>query len=286
MSISELMTSLGPILIPKATAYRIKDRLIALGLAKPFGKHKIAWIDYSPLQEDIVKEIERFRAENLVEPSEREIAARVGIPPDDDRFKKPFWRAVKRTGLDVSIHMITQLSTPSFVELKAVRAEIQGKQYKHTFDVVYQLSSQLATNHGRVAVRIFSTSPDRAVQKAAGELLDIPAEELDGFIAAMIQTAGETQRTFRNLRYFLAGVGDRLHIPTEVVLVKKQKEIDAVVKDVQHIAASMLGRKVSKKSRKARQNLNLSKERRERKEKAKLSSILTEYRTELLKKQL
>jgi hypothetical protein len=234
MSVSELMTSLSPS-IPKSTAYRIRGHLISMGLAKHYGKHKIAWIDYSPLEEDIVNEIEDFRKEKLAEPLGREIAARVGIPPDAPKFKKAFWHAAKRTGLDTSMNMIAALNKPSFEGLEAVRAEIQGTHYKHKFDALYQYSTKL------VAVRIFNGSPEQAALKTAGEFLDIQAARgLKGFIAVVIGGRRTSQRAFDDFKTFVSDVGDKLKIPTKVLLVKKQ-DLDTEIIEVERTAADMLG---------------------------------------------
>lgn len=85
----------------RATRYRTVDFLERIGVAKRLEDGRLAWIDYSELEEELVKRIKEHRSEFYREPTIEQLATYVGLPPTNEKFEKAFWAAAKRTNLNM-----------------------------------------------------------------------------------------------------------------------------------------------------------------------------------------
>jgi len=82
---------------PHSTVYRDIDFLKELGVVKKLDDGRVAWIDYSPLEEEIVKKVEEHRRLRRETPTIDQLAVSVGKPPENPEFREALYAVAKKT---------------------------------------------------------------------------------------------------------------------------------------------------------------------------------------------
>jgi len=79
-----------------STLYRDIDFLKELGVVKKLDDGRLAWIDYSLLEEEIVKKIEEHRRLHRANPTIDQLAISVGKPPENLEFREALYAVAKK----------------------------------------------------------------------------------------------------------------------------------------------------------------------------------------------
>jgi len=82
---------------PHSTLYRDIDFLKGLGVVKKLDDGRLAWIDYSLLEEEIVKKIEEHRRLHRANPTIAQLAISVGKPPENPELREALYAVAKKT---------------------------------------------------------------------------------------------------------------------------------------------------------------------------------------------